>query len=108
MPTYTYQRADGAEVLVDVEEHTLTLNRTRVKFTPIEWQLFETLFLNIGETVNREDLLASISEEGDHTEDTRTVDVHISSIRKKLDQIKFATIKSDYGKGYVLVFEDRP
>lgn len=101
------ERADGSYVDCDLEGHTLSYYRYHVHFTDSEWLILKTLYEHRGEVVPRSDLVKLIWGDGSEKEPTRTVDVHISSVRKKLAYIRGARIDSVYGKGYKLIMLKR-
>ena len=74
--------------------------------SPTEFDLLEILAGRLGHTVSREELLKKIW--GMSGGDTRTVDVHISRLRRKLDDGRkpFLTAQTLRGRGYKLVWED--
>jgi len=86
-------------VQVDFSKRLVYLNGETVDFTPQEFTLIETLTNNRNIAMSREKLL-EIAWGYDYGGDTRTVDVHISSIRRKLHWEK--TIKTVYKMGYRL------
>ncbi len=94
-------RDDGERVKVDSEERVVYFDNKSASFTQMEWALLKGLYFNVGKPVSREFLL-SLLKKNDHLDNTRIVDVHISSIRKKLSKMKLAKILSSYGLGYVL------
>ncbi len=100
------ERLDGSVVLCDLEARTLAAGRYRVKFTPLEWAILTTLYEARPKIVSRNELLHTIWG-NEHEWNTRTIDVHITSIRKKLAYIKGARIDSIYGQGYKLVMLNR-
>jgi DNA-binding response OmpR family regulator len=100
------QRGDGSIVKCDSELRTLTYYRYHVKFTPLEWKILKALYDVRSSVVKRSDLVKLIWGEGKDFP-TRTIDVHISSIRKKLAYIKGARIDSVYGSGYRFVMLTR-
>lgn len=110
-------RTDGSIVKCDTEMRTLTYYRYHVKFTPLEWKILKSLYSARPHVVTREDLVKLIweegfdsrrkaSEDGDNSS-TRTIDVHIASIRKKIAHIRGARIDSIYGQGYRLLMLQR-
>ncbi|MDD5884914.1 MAG: winged helix-turn-helix domain-containing protein [Erysipelotrichaceae bacterium] len=113
------QRSDGSLVQCDTEKHTLSYYRYHVRFTPLEWKIVKMLYDARPNVVSRDDLIQMIWEseggEGRYQElkasdrpyPTRTIDVHISSIRRKLAYIKGARIDSVYGVGYRLLMLKR-
>jgi len=86
---------------VDVARHRLTLDGTAITLTQKEFDLSVYLFQNPGKLLSRDHLLNKIW--GLNTEvDTRTVDTHISRLRKKLllDGSKGWKLTPIYGYGY--------
>jgi len=90
------------EVLADLAGRQVFYNDTLIDFTPQEYALIEALIKNRNIALSRDKLL-EIAWGYDYGGDTRTVDVHIHSIRKKLGWEK--VIKTVYKLGYRL--EDR-
>jgi DNA-binding response OmpR family regulator len=86
---------------VDVARHRLTLDGAAITLTQKEFDLSVYLFQNPGKLLSRDHLLNKIW--GLNTEvDTRTVDTHISRLRKKLllDGSKGWKLTPIYGYGY--------
>lgn len=99
-------RADGSKVKCDTEARTLSYYRYHVRFTPLEWKILVYLYEHRPNPVSRNDLIKLIWGQS-KVFPTRTIDVHISSIRKKVAYIKGARIESIYGKGYRLIMLNR-
>jgi len=87
------------DVKVDLPGQQIHYKDTMVEFSPKEFLLIETLIKNRNIALSRERLL-EIVWGYDFGGDTRTVDVHIHSIRKKLGWEK--VIKTVYKLGYRL------
>lgn len=70
--------------------------------TPTEFKLLSALIKNEGRVLSREQLLVIAS---DHAEDIcdRTIDAHISKLRKKLSPSSSHIIEGVYGIGYRLI-----
>jgi len=86
---------------VDVQRHSLSLDGTPISLTQKEFDLSVYLFQNPGKLLSRDHLLNKIW--GLNTEvDTRTVDTHISRLRKKLklDGSRGWKLTPIYGYGY--------
>lgn len=86
---------------VDVQRHKLSLEGVALTLTQKEFDLSVYLFQNPGKLLSRDHLLNKIW--GINTEvDTRTVDTHISRLRKKLllDGSKGWKLTPIYGYGY--------
>ena len=106
MAVIDIQRGDGSKVKCDTEARTLSYYRYHVKFTPLEWKILVYLYEHRSTVVSRADLIKLIWGQSKPFP-TRTIDVHISSTRKKLAYIKGARIESVYGKGYRLIMLNR-
>ena len=88
---------------VDVQRHQLTLEGKPVALTQKEFDLAVYLFQNPGKLLSRDHLLNKIW--GLNTDvDTRTVDTHVSRLRKKLqlDGSRGWKMSPVYGYGYRL------
>jgi two-component system response regulator RegX3 len=86
---------------VDVQRHRLSLDGNPVSLTQKEFDLSVYLFQNPGKLLSRDHLLNKIW--GLNTDvDTRTVDTHVSRLRKKLmlDGSKGWKFTPIYGYGY--------
>lgn len=73
--------------------------------TKTEFSIFSVLYKKFGQLVTREELLYSIDGfQGDIQ--TRTIDVHISSLRRKIGALGPFVFEGVYGKGYRLTVKD--
>ena len=87
---------DGS-IILDIERHELSKNGVPIELTPKEFSLLETLIRNKGKALTRNYLLEQVWN-FDYIGDTRTVDIHIQRLRKKLgDDNCIATV---FGVGY--------
>jgi two-component system phosphate regulon response regulator PhoB/two-component system alkaline phosphatase synthesis response regulator PhoP len=88
------------------EEGSVYLREKVIDLSPTEFQILEALVIRDGRVVTREELLARIW--GLYGGDTRTVDVHVSRLRHKLDDGKFPrpVIQSLRGRGYRFSWEE--
>jgi DNA-binding response OmpR family regulator len=96
------KRGNGSTVTVIPEEREIISGRRKAFFTHSEWEILDYLYQRKGTTVPRDELIKVLWGDEKGTP-TRTVDVHISNIRKKLFPIKGIRIDSRYGMGYRLV-----
>ncbi|MDR5658834.1 response regulator transcription factor [Serpentinicella sp. ANB-PHB4] len=80
------------DLILDVESHELRLNGEVIKLTIKEHELLKTLLENRGKVLSRNFLLDKIWGYA-YYGDTRTVDVHIRQLRKK--------IKEDENRPYI-------
>ncbi|MEC0238299.1 response regulator transcription factor [Paenibacillus dokdonensis] len=88
---------DGMKI--DFESRTVFLHELPIECTPKEFDLLEVLVNNRNIALSRDKLL-ELAWGFDYVGDTRTVDVHIQKIRKKLDME--LRIKTVYKMGYRL------
>lgn len=68
---------------LNLAEHTVTANDRRVSLTLKEYELLRLFMQHPGRVYSRDQLLAKVWEE-DYIGETRTVDVHIGTLRTKL------------------------
>ncbi len=71
------------DVTIDLTEHSVSKNGERVALKPLEYELLVTLAGSRNVAFSREELLNRIWGT-DYVGETRTVDVHIGQLRKKL------------------------
>lgn len=84
---------------IDHEKHEVTLNGNVVKLTLKEYQLLEYLAENRGKVLSRNALLDRVWGY-DYFGETRTVDVHIRHLRKKIEDDNAELIETIRGVGY--------
>ncbi len=72
------------EIELDIDRHTVKRAGKSVELTPKEFDLLVFLILGRGRVVSRDHILNKVWN-FDYTGDTRTVDVHINWLRKKLE-----------------------
>ena len=93
------------DVELDPVARTVTKNGVPVALTPREFDLLELLIRNRGMALYRETLFERVWG-GEPENDTRTLDLHINRLRKKLGwQTRITTV---YKIGYKLEREDAP
>ena len=72
------------DVVIDLKKHSVTKGGAQVQLKPLEYELLVTLAESRNVAFSREELLNRIWGM-DYVGETRTVDVHIGQLRKKLD-----------------------
>lgn len=70
-------------LVLDHESESVTLRGESLELSPTEYRLLETLARSAGRVLSREELLGKVW--GYSTGDTRTVDVHIWRLRRKIE-----------------------
>lgn len=97
----------GGPIEMDAVRHEVRVNGAIVDFTPKEFELLEVLLRNKGSLLTREFLIREVWGR-DYFGDTKTLDVHVKRIRRKMEpdphEPRFLTTVR--GLGYKLV--DRP
>ena len=101
-PDLASERLTAGGVVVEVESRTVQAEGSPVELTGIEFDLLVALMRRAGRVVPRASLLTEAGR-GDVIVSERTVDVHISHLRKKLGDAKL--IQTVRGVGYVLAKE---
>ncbi len=70
-------------IVLNTEEHTVTVDGERVRLTYKEFELLKLFLSHPGMVFTREQLFANVWEM-DHIAESRTVDMHIRTLRQKL------------------------
>lgn len=86
------------ELTIDTKKHLVTVNNNKVTLTLKEYELLKKLMENPGIVLTREKLLEEIWGY-DYYGETRTVDVHIRTLRSKLE-LEQDYIETIRGVGY--------
>ncbi len=73
------------EVQLDIKNGRLIRSNRTHHLRPIECRLLEILMLHPGQVVTRASLMKEVWET-DYLDDTRTLDVHMCLLRKKLEE----------------------
>ncbi|CCU80254.1 Phosphate regulon transcriptional regulatory protein PhoB (SphR) [Halanaerobium saccharolyticum subsp. saccharolyticum DSM 6643] len=84
---------------LDISRHEVVYGEEKIVLTPKEFELLRYLIINQGRVLSRDLLLEKIWGY-EYAGDTRTVDVHIRRIRKKINADYIATVR---GVGYKFV-----
>jgi len=77
------ERLEHGELVVDIAKHTVTVSGQNVILTYKEFSLLACLMENAGRAYTREQLLETVWGY-DYEGGTRTVDVHVQTLRTKL------------------------
>ena len=98
--------SEDGDLKIDREEREVFLRGIPLDISPMEFEILELMTGKMGRTLSREEILKKIWGIGG--EDTRTVDVHISRLRKKLDdgEKPHLAIRTLRGRGYRLSWEE--
>jgi two-component system OmpR family response regulator len=100
-PDLGRQRLSAGDLVLEVETRTVNKGGEPVELTGLEFDLLLALLRRPGQVVARQSLLAHAGR-SDVTVSDRSVDVHISHLRRKLGDDPPRLIKTVRGVGYVL------
>ncbi len=102
------KRLVSGDITLDTGTRTVTKKGRTVDLTAAEFDLLEMLLRSAGEVVSRRDLVSNVLGRGLDPFD-RSIDVHISSLRKKLGhKIKgMERIKTVRGIGYLYALPEK-
>ena len=84
---------------IDTEKYLVTLEGKKIDLTFKELELLKVLSSNPGRVFSRENLLKSIWDY-DYYGGTRTVDVHVRRLRRKIEDHKHNFIETIWNVGY--------
>jgi len=87
------------DITIDIEKHEVRRNNETIELTLKEFQLLKMLAQNRGKVLSRDVILDKIWGY-EYFGDTRTVDVHIRHLRKKIGDDKGLLIETVRGVGY--------
>ena len=96
---YKKQRLVKGNFILDVKKHEFYKDNELIELTNKEFQIMELLMKRNGEVVSREDIFNHIWGNNGVLE-SRTIDMHIKSLRSKINDEDGSIIKSVYGIGY--------
>lgn len=94
-------RLAAGDIVMDLDARTVTAGEQVVRLTPTEYSLLEYFMNSVGRTVTRDQLISGALEY-DFDGFDRTVDTHVSNLRRKLNAHARVDqyIKTVYGIGY--------
>jgi DNA-binding response OmpR family regulator len=99
------RRLSFKQFSVDIDRRVVrNMKGEEIELSPTEYQLLLKFIRHQGELLSYNDLYSSIWE-SDSLGDIRTVMVHISNLRKKIDSDKTGVIETVRGAGYI--FDDK-
>jgi two-component system, OmpR family, alkaline phosphatase synthesis response regulator PhoP len=87
-----------AHLVIDFQRRTVTIDSGAVDFTAKEYELLALLVQHAGEIVPRDSLLFTVWGYSDQIR-TRTLDVHLARIRKKIGALGHRYIETVFGAG---------
>lgn len=104
-PSSVAEHLEVGDLVLDVAEFKASLGGKHLALTAFEFRVLATLARKAGTTVPREELAAAVKGEGYDPTVDRSLDVHVSRLRQKLDDDPKdpKRIRTVRGIGYVLM-----
>ena len=87
-------------IILDLREQHVRIGNDRLDLTNTEFNIFKTLLADKGDIVSRQEIIEKVL--GGVSVTSRTVDVHVCSLRRKLKAVG-KSIQTVRGRGYRLV-----
>jgi two-component system response regulator CpxR len=105
----TFQRPDPApsvvqvgDLRVDALNRAVSFRGVPIELTPTELTILEVLMRAVGRIVSRDELTGVLYQR-QTTPYERSLDVHVSHLRRKLEDVGWNAIRTVRGQGYVCV-----
>jgi len=86
---------------LDLDSHSLKKNGQIIELTSSEFKIANLLFENRGKVITRKEISYALCGDESMVK-TKTIDMHIKSLRKKLGDSDYKFIVSLYGSGYII------
>ena len=90
---------EAAGIVIDPARRTAARDGLRIELTAVEFDILLALMRGRGRVLSREQLLEEASQRGPDVSD-RSVDVHVSSLRRKLGPAKSLCVETVRSLGY--------
>ena len=91
---------EAAGLTLNVDSREVHRDGRRIELTPVETDILELLMRSAGRAVSRDEM-AAVLHSREATAYERSVDVHISHLRRKLDSSNHSLVRSVRGIGYI-------
>ena len=98
----TVMRFSGGDLIVDPANLTVVVDGKPIELTPTEFTILEVLMRAVGRIVSRDELSAVLYQR-ETTPYERSLDVHVSHLRRKLEDVGWTAIRTVRGQGYICV-----
>ncbi|MCL2775588.1 MAG: response regulator transcription factor [Oscillospiraceae bacterium] len=90
------------DIVIDFTKHSITANGAQIQTTLKEYNLLCLLCENAGKVQERENIFSEVWK-NDYIGETRTLDIHVKELRKKLSEAESkVVIQTIRGVGYML------
>ncbi len=99
--TTSSTRLSAGPLVIDTDRRTVELDGALIDLTTTEFELLRTLVANAGRVIPRERLM-ELARGSEYAAFDRSVDVHVSNIRRKLADGERRFVKTVRGVGYTV------
>lgn len=89
------------DIVLDPATHSAKRNNVDLSLTNMEYDILKLFLENISNVITRDDISKAIYQSDTEIE-SRSIDMHVASLRKKLKDKEGHLIKTIYGVGYIL------
>ena len=90
------------DLRVDALNRAVSFRKVPIELTPTEFTILEVLMRAVGRIVSRDEL-SGVLNQRQTTPYERSLDVHVSHLRRKLEGVGWTAIRTVRGRGYVCV-----
>lgn len=87
---------------INITNHSVTLNDETIQLTNAEFEILKILMKNQKKVISRRDISTELYQISDAEFESRTIDMHVASLRKKLKDKENHYIRTIYGVGYII------
>ncbi len=89
------------DIELDMNRHICLYQGTDINLTNTEFEILHLLMRNLSKAVSREEIFHKIYSQDEPIE-SRAIDMHVASLRKKLNDKGNHIIRTIYGVGYII------
>ncbi len=89
------------DIKLNESSHTVFKGEKELDLTNMEYNILRLLLMHKSSVIKREDINKALYQT-DSTIESRSIDMHVASLRKKLDDKDGNIIKTVYGVGYII------
>lgn len=88
-------------IVLDMDRHICLIDGINANLTNTEFEILKMLMTNLGRAVTRDDIFDKIYSRDDAVE-SRAIDMHVASLRRKIKDKAGHLIRTIYGVGYII------
>lgn len=89
------------DIKLNESSHTVFKGDKAIDLTNMEYEILRILLTHKSSVIKREEINQALYQT-DNTIESRSIDMHVASLRKKLNDKNGSIIKTVYGVGYII------